>query len=550
MRARRERPLEPSASSARDRRRSSARSPERRPPPARRRSPSETPLLVPRRRPLRVVRRTAADGPPSTVALRARGFLRASPLPRAVARHLPRVRRRRRALRPRPARRGRARDVRPSSSRVRRARRPVAEAPRTRARRALPAEVATLEENADEIAALGLDVRAVGASARSRCTPFRAARARLARPRLVRDLVAEVSRAAAGVRSTTPSTSCSRRWRATARCARATRSRAKKPRPSCVRSTPWTSQGTARTVARSSRASLSTSWSGALGADERARRARAVAIAEEDPERAPRRRRADRERQDRAGRRGRRARGRRDRQRGQRPDLPPLRHRLRQAVGRGARARTAPPPRRPRSPRAGRRRALRGPRPRRDRRHSRARGKRVVVCGGTFLWVKALIYGLADAPPASDEVRARHRAIEASEGRPALHAAPREVDPDIAARLHPNDLVRVSRALEVHELTGAPDEQRVAGPPRLRDARASATRGSSASTRSPPRKAHEAASRRGCSGAWIGAGWVDEVRRLSRPRATIAPRAMGSVGYREAHGPSSRHRSPSPTSQR
>src|SRR5262249_44001273 len=86
----------------------------------------------------------------------------------------------------------------------------------------------------------------------------------------------------------------------------------------------------------------------------------------------------------------------------------------------------------------------------------RARGRRPIVCGGTFLWVKALTHGLASAPSADDEVRERHRAIAEREGRPALHEQLRAVDPDSAARLHPNDFVRVSRALVVHELTGRP----------------------------------------------------------------------------------------------
>ena len=38
-----------------------------------------------------------------------------------------------------------------------------------------------------------------------------------------------------------------------------------------------------------------------------------------------------------------------------------------------------------------------------------ARGKRPIVCGGTFLWVRALLYGLADAPAADESIRARHR---------------------------------------------------------------------------------------------------------------------------------------------
>lgn len=89
----------------------------------------------------------------------------------------------------------------------------------------------------------------------------------------------------------------------------------------------------------------------------------------------------------------------------------------------------------------------------------RARGRVPIVCGGTFLWVRALIYGLADAPRGDEQLRARHRALAEAEGRAALHARLAAVDPVSAARLAPNDLVRVSRALEVFELTGKPMSQ-------------------------------------------------------------------------------------------
>jgi tRNA dimethylallyltransferase len=83
-----------------------------------------------------------------------------------------------------------------------------------------------------------------------------------------------------------------------------------------------------------------------------------------------------------------------------------------------------------------------------------ARGRTPIVCGGTFLWVKALLRGLAPMPPADPAVRARHQALAAAAGRPALHAELTRIDPAAAARLDPNDLVRVSRALEVWELSG------------------------------------------------------------------------------------------------
>lgn len=83
------------------------------------------------------------------------------------------------------------------------------------------------------------------------------------------------------------------------------------------------------------------------------------------------------------------------------------------------------------------------------------RGKKVVLVGGTGLYLHALRWGLFDAPPRDDELRARLTAEE--EAAPgSLHARLREVDPDAAERINPNDLVRVIRALEIHELTGRP----------------------------------------------------------------------------------------------
>ena len=89
----------------------------------------------------------------------------------------------------------------------------------------------------------------------------------------------------------------------------------------------------------------------------------------------------------------------------------------------------------------------------------RSRGRIPVVCGGSFLYVKALLFGLAAVPPADEHVRLRHARLVADQGKEALYASLSRVDPTSAARLNPNDRVRVSRALEVFELTGVPLSQ-------------------------------------------------------------------------------------------
>ncbi len=156
----------------------------------------------------------------------------------------------------------------------------------------------------------------------------------------------------------------------------------------------------------------------------------------------------------------------------------------------------------------------------------RARGRVPILCGGTYLWVRALVRGLAPAPPADPEVRARHAEIVAAEGRPALHARLAAVDPESAAQLAPNDQVRVSRALEIWEKSGKTrsawfsehgfraerHRARLLGVHRERD---------EIDQRIAARTA-----------GWLAAGWIDEVRRLIAEGHGDS-RAMGSVGYRQ-----------------
>ncbi|HZT41813.1 MAG TPA: tRNA (adenosine(37)-N6)-dimethylallyltransferase MiaA [Chthonomonadaceae bacterium] len=86
-----------------------------------------------------------------------------------------------------------------------------------------------------------------------------------------------------------------------------------------------------------------------------------------------------------------------------------------------------------------------------------ARGRRPIVCGGTGLYIKALLddWSLAETP-ADPAVRAALRAEVAQYGAHTLHARLQAVDPVTAARLHPNDAVRIVRALEVYQVTGQP----------------------------------------------------------------------------------------------
>lgn len=82
------------------------------------------------------------------------------------------------------------------------------------------------------------------------------------------------------------------------------------------------------------------------------------------------------------------------------------------------------------------------------------RGALPLVVGGTGLYIRALTEGLLDAPGADPELRARLHAEEVRDGRGTLYVRLKRLDPEAAACIHPNNTVRIVRALEVHLLTG------------------------------------------------------------------------------------------------
>ncbi|MFA5626639.1 MAG: tRNA (adenosine(37)-N6)-dimethylallyltransferase MiaA [Thiohalomonadaceae bacterium] len=85
-----------------------------------------------------------------------------------------------------------------------------------------------------------------------------------------------------------------------------------------------------------------------------------------------------------------------------------------------------------------------------------AAGRIPLLVGGTGLYYRALRHGLSDLPSADPVLRARLEAEAAVDGWEALHRRLQLVDPQAAARIHPNDPQRLQRALEVYELTGQP----------------------------------------------------------------------------------------------
>jgi tRNA dimethylallyltransferase len=155
-----------------------------------------------------------------------------------------------------------------------------------------------------------------------------------------------------------------------------------------------------------------------------------------------------------------------------------------------------------------------------------ARGRRVLVVGGTGLYIRVLLHGLSSGTP-DLELRARLEADATRLGPEAMHARLAAVDPTSARRIAVADTLRVVRALEIREVTGQPAStvQNAHGffpirypytlwfldPPREALAKAIATR----------------------TKAMFAAGLVEEVAALVRRGYREAP-AMASVGYRQA----------------
>jgi tRNA dimethylallyltransferase len=156
-------------------------------------------------------------------------------------------------------------------------------------------------------------------------------------------------------------------------------------------------------------------------------------------------------------------------------------------------------------------------------------GKIPLLVGGTMLYFQALVRGLCDLPDADPEVRERIALEAATRGWAALHQRLAARDPVAAARIHPNDPQRISRALEVIELTGRPlSEQQKAGSSRLpfRLLKLALVPGSRADLHRRIEARFE---------AMLSAGLLDEVRILrARPGLSPLHPSMRAVGYRQA----------------
>jgi tRNA dimethylallyltransferase len=163
----------------------------------------------------------------------------------------------------------------------------------------------------------------------------------------------------------------------------------------------------------------------------------------------------------------------------------------------------------------------------------RSRGMRALVVGGTFLYLRALLYGLEDSPRGDPRRREEWVERERVEGPGTLHRILLDLDPVAAARLHPHDVHRLVRALEKAEAStrrapadASGGEDSGGGWSASRPARAVRLAVLVPPTDVLVRRVEERVR------AMFAGGLVDEARRLSD--LGLSRTAREAIGYREA----------------
>jgi tRNA dimethylallyltransferase len=155
------------------------------------------------------------------------------------------------------------------------------------------------------------------------------------------------------------------------------------------------------------------------------------------------------------------------------------------------------------------------------------RGKPVIAVGGTMMFVRGLVSGVFEGPPADPEFRKAVRERAASEGTAVIHAELAAVDPQAAARIHPNDLRRIERALEVYHKLGTPISELQS----QWEASHSAYDCRLVALRRPREEANKRINAR--VQRMVEAGLVEEVRTLLAEPGGIGDQAAQAVGYAE-----------------
>ncbi len=160
----------------------------------------------------------------------------------------------------------------------------------------------------------------------------------------------------------------------------------------------------------------------------------------------------------------------------------------------------------------------------------RSRGRLPAVVGGTGLYVRSLLKGLRPAPPADLLLRSELEGYARAEGVQALHGRLAALDPTAARRLHPNDRVRIIRAIEIltREEKREPDVRSAADWGRPGVARWHLLMVGLCQSRDALRRRIAERAR-----TMLARGMIEEVRRLLERGYDEALPAMGGIGYRQ-----------------
>ena len=155
------------------------------------------------------------------------------------------------------------------------------------------------------------------------------------------------------------------------------------------------------------------------------------------------------------------------------------------------------------------------------------RGLLPILCGGTGLYIQAVVAHFDFPPGPRNEQTRQHLEEKAAElGTERMHHRLREVDPEAATRIEPQDLRRIVRALEVYEVTGQPlsQQQCVDETPPVKYNTLSYV------LTCPRALLYERIERR--VDEMMSRGWLDEVRRLHRAGYHRQMQSMQAIGYR------------------
>ena len=155
------------------------------------------------------------------------------------------------------------------------------------------------------------------------------------------------------------------------------------------------------------------------------------------------------------------------------------------------------------------------------------RGRVPILCGGTGLYFRALLFGMAEIPQVSARVRDAVEAWLKQKGLAAGHAELTRVDPVTAAKVHPNDPARIARALEVYRMAGVPLSTYRRAQPFAESAPGALSVGTSFERPELYRRIGQRVR------AMIARGWIEEVEGLLGQGYGPGLKPMRAIGYRQ-----------------